>query len=105
MRIRHRGFRTDQAYLNFHQRRHPRDLGAADVGQFLTHLAVTRKVSASTQSQGLPGLLFIYRNDARHHPALADTVTRANRPNRLPVVLTRAEVRSVLGSPRRPTWQ
>ena len=97
MRVRHLAFRTEQAYLqwirryvHFHQRRHPRDLGAAEVEQFLTHLAVSRKVSASTQSQGLPGLLFTYRNDARHHPALADSVTRANGPNRLPVVLTRA---------------
>ena len=66
MRLRHLAFRTEQAYLqwirryvHFHQRRHPRDLGAADVEAFLTHLAVTRKVSASTQRQAL---LFLYRS-------------------------------------------
>lgn len=69
MRVRHLAFRTEQAYLqwirryvHFHQRRHPRDLGAAEVEQFLIHLAVSRKVSASTQSQALQALLFLYRN-------------------------------------------
>lgn len=103
MRLRHLAFRTEQAYLqwirryvHFHQRRHPRDLGAADVEQFLTHLAVSRKVSASTQSQALQALLFLYRNVLGITLPWLDNVTRANRPMRLPVVLTRAEVRSVL---------
>lgn len=105
MRLRHLALRTEQAYLQwirryvqFHQRRHPRDLGAADVEQFLTHLAVTRKVSASTQSQALQALLFLYRNVLGIALPWLDNVTRANRPKRLPVVLTRAEVRSVLAA-------
>lgn len=105
MRLRHLALRTEQAYLQwirryvqFHQRRHPRDLGAADVEQFLTHLAVTRKVSASTQSQALQALLFLYRNVLGIALRWLDNVTRANRPKRLPVVLTRAEVRSVLAA-------
>jgi integron integrase len=103
MRVRHLAFRTEQAYLqwirryvHFHQRRHPRDLGAAEVEQFLTHLAVSRKVSASTQSQALQALLFLYRHVLGIALPWLDNVTRANRPKRLPVVLTRAEVRSVL---------
>ena len=105
MRLRHLALRTEQAYLQwirryvqFHQRRHPRDLGAADVEQFLTHLAVTRKVSASTQSQALQALLFLYRNVLGIALRWLDNATRANRPKRLPVVLTRAEVRSVLAA-------
>lgn len=65
MRTRHMAYRTEQAYLQwirrfiaFHKRRHPRDLGGPDVEQFLTHLAVVRKVSSSTQAQAL---LFLYR--------------------------------------------
>jgi hypothetical protein len=68
MRTRHLAYRTEQAYLQwirrylrFHQRHHPRDLGAVGVEQFLTHLAVERKVSASTQNQALQALLFLYR--------------------------------------------
>jgi integron integrase len=103
MRTRHLALRTEQAYLQwirryvqFHQRRHPRDLGAAEVEQFLTHLAVGRKVSASTQSQALQALLFLYRNVLGIQLPWLENVTRANRPKRLPVVLTRTEVRSVL---------
>lgn len=67
MRTRHMAYRTEQAYLQwirryvvFHGRRHPRDLGAAAVEQFLSHLAVERKVSASTRDQALLG--FLYRH-------------------------------------------
>ncbi len=103
MRTRHFAYRTEQAYLQwirryvrFHQRQHPRDLGAAGVEQFLTHLAVERKVSASTQSQALQALLFLYRNVLEVDLPWLENVTRAVRPKRLPVVLSREEVRSVL---------
>ena len=69
MRTRHLALRTEQAYLQwlrryvvFHNRRHPRELGAPEVGQFLTYLAVHRKVSAATQNQALQALLFLYRH-------------------------------------------
>ena len=68
MRTRHMAFRTEQVYLRwirqyitFHGRRHPRELGAAEVEQFLSHLAVQRKVGAGTQNQALQALLFLYR--------------------------------------------
>jgi hypothetical protein len=68
MRTRHMAYRTEQAYLQwirryiaFHDRRHPRDLGGPEVEQSLTCLAVAHKVSASTQSQSLQALLFLYR--------------------------------------------
>ncbi|HYC10492.1 MAG TPA: phage integrase N-terminal SAM-like domain-containing protein, partial [Steroidobacteraceae bacterium] len=69
MRMRHLSLRTEQAYLQwlrryvvFHRRRHPRELGAREVEQFLTHLAVERRVSAATQNQALQALLFLYRH-------------------------------------------
>ena len=69
MRTRHLALRTEHAYLQwlrrylvFHNRRHPRELGAPEVEQFLTHLAVDRKVSAATQNQALQALLFLYRH-------------------------------------------
>ncbi len=95
MRTRHLAYRTEQAYLQwirryiaFHQRRHPRDLGAAEVERFLTHLAVDRKVSASTQSQALQALLFLYRQVLEVELPWLQNVTRAARPRRLPVVLS-----------------
>jgi integron integrase len=103
MRTRHMAFRTEQAYLQwirryiaFHDRRHPRDLGGPDVEQFLTYLAVERKVSASTQSQALQALLFLYRVVLSVDLPWLENVTRAARPRRLPVVLSRAQVRALL---------
>jgi hypothetical protein len=68
MRTRHFAYRTEQAYLywirryvNFHRRKHPREMGSAEVEAFLTHLAVDKHVSASTQNQALQALLFLYR--------------------------------------------
>ncbi|HTL22282.1 MAG TPA: phage integrase N-terminal SAM-like domain-containing protein [Steroidobacteraceae bacterium] len=69
MRTRHLALRTEQAYLqwlqryvDFHGGRHPQELGAHELEQFLTHLAVHRKVSSATQNQALQALLFLYRH-------------------------------------------
>jgi integron integrase len=103
MRTRHMAYRTEQTYLQwirrfilFHGRRHPRDLGAAEVEQFLSHLAVDRKVSASTQSQALQALLFLYRVALEVELPWLDNITRAQRPRRLPVVLDRRDVAAIL---------
>ncbi len=111
MRTRHMAYRTEQAYLQwirryiaFHQRRHPRDLGAAEVEQFLTYLAVERKVAAATQSQALQALLFLYRHVLAIDLPWLENVTRATRPRRLPVVLRRAEVRTMLGQLEGTQW-
>jgi integron integrase len=111
MRVRRLAYRTEQAYLQwirryvvFHGRRHPRELGPADVEGFLTHLAVVRKVSASTQNQALQALLFLYRNVLEVELPWLGNVTRARRPARLPVVLTRAEVRAVLAELSGTPW-
>ena len=103
LRLRHYSRRTEVAYVDwvrrfirFNGRRHPRELGAADVTAFLSSLAVQRHVAASTQNQALAAVLFLYREVlALDVPWLTD-VARAKRPRRLPVVLTRAEVRSML---------
>src|SRR5215472_5238839 len=103
MRTRHLSLRTEQAYLQwmrryvaFHGRRHPRELAAPEVERFLTHLAVERRVGAATQNQALQALLFLYREVLEVELPWLDGLTRASPAKRLPVVLTRAEVRSLL---------
>jgi site-specific recombinase XerD len=111
MRTRHLALRTEQAYLHwlrryveFHNRRHPRELGAPEVEGFLTHLAVDRKVSAATQSQALQALLFLYRHVLGIELPWLDNITRASQPKRLPVVLSRAEVSSLLSQLQGTPW-
>ena len=95
--------RTEKAYVHwikryifFHGKRHPLEMGAAEVTAFLTALAVQSKVAASTQNQALSALLFLYREVLGVELPWLDDVVRAKRPLRLPVVLTRDEVRAVL---------
>ena len=99
IRLRHYSLRTEKAYIHwalrfvrFHRRRHPREMGAKEVTHFLSALATERKVSASTQNQALQALLFLYRNVLQLELPLLDSVVRAQRPRRLPVVLTQDEV-------------
>ena len=83
-------------FLRFHQLRHPRAMGSAEITAFLTHLAVDEQVSASTQNQALSALLFLYKQVLEIDPGDLDGVVRARRPKRLPVVLSVVEVRAVL---------
>lgn len=103
MRSRHYSKRTEQAYLlwvrryiAFHHGVHPADLGADEINRFLTHLAVEQHVSSSTQNQALAGLLFLYRNVIGVEVGCLGGVVRARKPKRIPVVMTRDEVRAVL---------
>jgi len=103
IRARHYSIRTEKAYADwvrrfilFHDKRHPRDMGAAEVEAFLSHLAVDGKVSASTQNQALAAILFLYREVLEIDLPWLDGVTRAKTSQRQPVVLTRAEVAAVL---------
>jgi integron integrase len=111
IRTRHLALRTEQAYLHwmrryvrFHGRRHPRDMGPAEVEAFLTHLAVDARVAASTQSQALQALLFLYRQVLDIELPWLENVTRASRTKRLPVVLSKAEVHSVLAELDGACW-
>ena len=83
-------------YIFFLGKRHPMEMGAAEVAQFLTSLAVEAMVAASTQNQALSALLFLYRDVLGVELPWLDDVIRAKRPQSLPVVLTRDEVRTVL---------
>jgi integron integrase len=82
-------------FLRFHNRRHPREMGSAEVNAFLTHLAVELQVSPSTQNQALAALLFLYRELLERDLEL-EGVVRARSKRRLPVVLTPEEVKAVL---------
>jgi site-specific recombinase XerD len=100
---RHYSRRTEQAYVHwikryifFHGKRHPVEMGAPEVTTFLTSLAVDGRVAASTQNQALSALLFLYRDVLAVDLPWLDDVIRAKRPERLPVVLTRQEVRALL---------
>jgi integron integrase len=111
IRTRHLAFRTEQAYLlwirryvKYHGRRHPRDMGPVEVETFLTHLAVEARVAASTQNQALQALLFLYRHVLDIELPWLQNVTRAVRPKRLPVVLSRDEVRLVLSHLEGTCW-
>jgi integron integrase len=103
LRVKHYSIRTETQYIQwirrfiyFHGKRHPRDMGGPEVEAYLTHLAVDGHVAASTQNQALSALLFLYREVLEMELPWLDKVTRARRPKRLPVVLTREEVRRVL---------
>jgi integrase len=103
MRARRYSLRTEEAYLDwirrfilFHGKRHPRDLGEREITEFLTDLAVHRHVAASTQNQALSALLFLYQQFFERKLGRLDGALRASRPARVPVVLTREEVRALL---------
>lgn len=103
IRTRHYSYRTETQYLGwvrrfirFHRMQHPAGMGKIEVESFLTHLAVDRQVAASTQSQALSAILFLYRDVLdKPLPWLGDVV-RAKRPAYLPLVLGRSEVRALL---------
>ena len=105
LQSRHYSRRTEQAYgqwvarfLHFHQGRHPAEMAEPDINRFLTHLAVTEQVSASTQNQALAALLFLYRHVIGRDVGDLGAVIRARKPERLPVVMTREEVKTVLAN-------
>jgi integron integrase len=111
IRLRHYSYRTEQSYvgwvqryIRYHELKHPSSLGAADVERFLTHLAVDRKVAASTQAQALSSVLFLYKQVLNIDLPWLDNVVRASRPRRLPVVLTQAEARAVIAQLQGTPW-
>jgi len=103
LRTRHYSVRTEQAYcrwvlrfIRFHGLRHPAEMGEEEINAFLTHLAVKDHVSASTQTQALSALLFLYRKVLKREPGDLGDVVRACPSTRVPVVMTPGEVRDVL---------
>ena len=103
LRARHYSPRTEDAYVGwirrfilFHDKRHPREMGDVEINTFLSHLAVEGHVAASTQNQALAALLFLYREALGLEVPWLECLVRARRPARLPVVLSRDEVRRLL---------
>jgi integron integrase len=103
LRARHYSFRTEKAYvawirryLAFHRMRHPLEMGTAEITAFLTALAVRLHVSASTQKQAFSAVLFLYRDVLDRELTGLDRVVRAKPPLRLPLVLSRQEVATLL---------
>lgn len=103
LRVKHYSLRTEKTYVDWikryifhHGKRHPKDMGAAEVESFLSHLAVARNVSASTQNQAKSALLFLYKEVLGLDLPWLDNVTQAKTPKRMPVVLTQSEVQALL---------
>ncbi len=103
IRVKHYSIRTETQYVQwvkrfilFNEKKHPREMGSAEVEAFLTHLAVDGNVAAATQNQALSALLCLYKEVLEVDLPWLDNVTRAKRPQRMPVVLTREEVHAVL---------
>ncbi len=111
IRMRHLSYKTEKAFLYyirdftlFHDKRHPSEMGAVEIGAYLTHLAVARRVAASTQNVAFNALLFLYKQVLGTELPRIEGVFRAKRPERLPVVFSPAEARAVIesmeGTPR-----
>jgi integron integrase len=105
IRLKHYSRHTEEAYVTwikryifFHGTRHPKDMGAAEIEAFLTHLAVQQKVAASTQHQALSALLFLYRDVLRQPLDGPIDAIRTRKPRRLPTVLTTEETLQVIGA-------
>ena len=111
MRIRHYSYETEKRYIYwirqyifFHEVRHPIEMGASEIEDFLSHLAVEKTVSASTQNQALAALLFLYREVLSVELPWLDKFMPAKKPERVPVVLTKEEVKSVLEQLKGTNW-
>jgi integron integrase len=111
IRTRHMSRRTEEAYVfwirryvRFHDRRHPATLGPEEVTRFLSSLAETHRVSASTQNQALSALLFLYRHVLGVDLPWLEGLVRAKRPAHVPIVLSREEAAAVLSRLSGPGW-
>jgi integron integrase len=111
LRSRHYSRRTEQSYCHwvkrfcfFHNLRHPAEMAEPEINAFLTHLAVKEKVSASTQNQALSALVFLYRHVLNREIGDLGEVIRARKPRHLPAVMTREEVKAVLGHLEGDKW-
>ncbi len=111
IRVRHYSRRTEEAYVHwvkrfifYHNMRHPEEMGEKEVSAFLSWLAVSRNVAANTQNQALNALVFLYRHVIERPLQEINGVTRAKKPQRLPVVLTPVEVARLLANLKGVYW-
>jgi len=105
IRLKHYSRSTEDSYLHYildyiryHNKRHPKELGVDEIRAYLTHLAVHKRVAASTQNVALSALLFLYKEVLHASLPYIDEIEHAKRPKRLPVVFTREEVRRILAN-------
>ena len=105
IRLKHYSYKTEQSYVAwirryilFHNKRQPQEMGTEDVEAFLTHLAVTENVAASTQNQALSALIFLYCYVLQQLLTEKVDAIRVKRSKHLPTLLTVAEVKAVLGA-------
>lgn len=110
MRLKHLSYKTERAYIGyireyilFHNKRHPREMGVAEVRDYLTHLAVERHVAASTQNVAFNAILFLYKQVLEIELPIIEGVLRAKRPARLPTVFTPGEARAIINEIEGPT--
>ena len=103
LRVKHYSIRTERSYVDwikrfiwFHGKRHPKEMGVLEMEAYLSHLAVQRNVSASTQNQAKSALLFLYKDVLGVDLPWLDNVVKAKVPQRLPVVLTQTEAQQVM---------
>ncbi len=103
MRVRHLSHKTERAYVGyirdfilFHGKRHPAEMGAREIRDYLTHLAVEKNVAASTQNVAFNAILFLYKQVLQIELPIIEGVLRAKRPARLPSVFTVEEARAVI---------
>jgi len=111
IRIKHYSYKTEQSYVQwvkryilFHNKRHPKDMGEKEIAQFLSHLAMKENVSASTQNQALCATVFLYKHVLKKELGEFSNIVWAKRPKRLPVVLTREEVKEILENLSGVSW-
>ncbi len=103
IRVKHYSYRTEQAYVQwvkrfilFHNKKHPKDMGEKEITQFLSHWAVNRNISASTQNQALCAIVFLYKHVLNKDLNEFGNIQWAKRPKRLPVVFSKNEMRQIL---------
>ncbi len=111
LRVKHYAYSTEKEYINwckryilFHDKRHPQEMGKNEIEEFLTHLAVTENVSASTQNQAFRAILFMYKH-VLEQPIEGVDAVRAKQPERLPIVLSKKEVSLVINNIQNYTHQ
>lgn len=110
MRVRHMSHKTERAYIGyireyilFHKKRHPKEMGVAEVRDYLTHLAVNKNVAASTQNVAFNAILFLYKQVLEIELPIIEGVLRAKRPARLPTVFTPNEAKEIINEIDGPT--
>ena len=111
IRLKHYSIRTEESYVSwikrfilFHNKQHPKKMGEEEVERFLSHLAVNRKVSASTQNQALSAILFLYKNVLKKELKFIKNTVSAKRHRHIPVVFTREEIEKIFTHLKGTPW-